>query len=92
MLCGALEGHRVSQLPAHLEDEEVPPVAAYVSEPRGNEPKRLRDLLCTGARNPGGGDERFAQAEFGQPGRYRLRVLDPDSGVTSKPFVVVIKG
>ena len=29
------------------------------------------------------------QAEFGQPGRYRLRVLDPDSGVT---FVVVIKG
>ena len=32
------------------------------------------------------------QAEFGQPGRYWLRVLDPDSGVTSKPFVVVIKG
>jgi hypothetical protein len=30
--------------------------------------------------------------EFGQPGRYRLRVLDPDSGVTSEPFVVVIKG
>jgi hypothetical protein len=30
--------------------------------------------------------------EFGQPGRYRLRVLDPDSGVTSKPFVLVIKG
>jgi hypothetical protein len=29
--------------------------------------------------------------EFGQPGRYRLRVLDPDSGVTSKPFVLVIK-
>src|SRR5687767_4081393 len=29
--------------------------------------------------------------ELGQPGRYRLRVLDPDSGVTSKPFVVVIK-
>jgi hypothetical protein len=79
MLCGALEGHRVGQLPAHLEDEEVPPVAAYVSEPRGNEPKRLRDLLCTGARNP-------------RAGRYRLRVLDPDSGVTSKPFVVVIKG
>jgi hypothetical protein len=30
--------------------------------------------------------------EFGQPGRYRLRVLDPKSGVTSKPFVLVIKG
>ena len=30
--------------------------------------------------------------ELGQPGLYRLRVLDPDSGVTSKPFVVVIKG
>jgi len=30
--------------------------------------------------------------EFGQPGRYRLRVLDPDSGVTSKPFVLVLKG
>ena len=34
----------------------------------------------------------ITQAEFGQPGRYRLRVLDPDSGVRSKPFVVVIKG
>jgi hypothetical protein len=34
----------------------------------------------------------ITQAEFGQPGSYRLRVLDPDSGVTSKPFVVVIKG
>jgi hypothetical protein len=33
-----------------------------------------------------------AYVEFGQPGRYRLRVLDPDSGVTSKPFVLVIKG
>jgi hypothetical protein len=30
--------------------------------------------------------------ELGQPGRYQLRVLDPDSGVTSKPFVLVIKG
>jgi hypothetical protein len=30
--------------------------------------------------------------EFGQPGRYSLRVLDPDSGVTSETFVVVIKG
>jgi len=29
--------------------------------------------------------------ELGQPGRYQLRVLDPDSGVTSKPFVLVIK-
>jgi hypothetical protein len=34
----------------------------------------------------------ITQAEFGQPGRYWLRVLDPDSGVASKPFVVVIKG
>jgi hypothetical protein len=33
-----------------------------------------------------------AFVEFGQPGRYRLRVLDPDSGVTSKTFVLVIKG
>jgi hypothetical protein len=30
--------------------------------------------------------------EFDQPGRYQLRVLDPNSGVTSKPFVLVIKG
>ena len=30
--------------------------------------------------------------ELGQPGRYRLRVLDPDSGVASKPFVLVIMG
>jgi non-ribosomal peptide synthetase-like protein len=29
--------------------------------------------------------------EFGRPGRYQLRVLDPDSGLTSKPFVLVIK-
>jgi hypothetical protein len=34
----------------------------------------------------------ITQAEFGQPGRYQLRVLDPASGVTSRPFVVVIKG
>jgi hypothetical protein len=33
-----------------------------------------------------------AYVELGQPGRYLLRVLDPDSGVTSKPFVLVIKG
>ena len=32
-----------------------------------------------------------AYVELGQPGRYRLRVLDPGSGVTSKPFVLVIK-
>jgi hypothetical protein len=32
-----------------------------------------------------------AYVEFGQPGRYRLRVLDPDSGVASKPFVLVIE-
>jgi hypothetical protein len=31
-----------------------------------------------------------AFVEFGQPGRYRLRVLDPGSGLTSKSFVVVI--
>ena len=30
--------------------------------------------------------------ELGQPGRYPLRVLDPDSGVTSKILVLVIKG
>ena len=29
--------------------------------------------------------------EFGQPGRYRLRVLDPKSGVTSKTFLLVIE-
>jgi hypothetical protein len=34
----------------------------------------------------------ITQAEFGRPGRYWLRVLDPDSGVASKPFVVVIEG
>jgi hypothetical protein len=34
----------------------------------------------------------IAYVEFGQPGRYRLRVLDPNSGVTSKPFVLVIEG
>jgi hypothetical protein len=34
----------------------------------------------------------IAYAEFGKPGHYRLRVLDPDSGVTSQPFVVVVKG
>jgi hypothetical protein len=29
--------------------------------------------------------------ELSQPGRYRLRVRDPDSGVTSKTFVLLIK-
>ena len=33
-----------------------------------------------------------AYVEFGQPGSYRLRVLDPDSGVTSKAFVLLING
>ena len=34
----------------------------------------------------------ITQAEFGKPGRYWLRVLDPDSEVASKPFVLVING
>jgi hypothetical protein len=33
-----------------------------------------------------------AHVEFGQPGRYRLRVLDPGSGLASKSFVIVIEG
>jgi hypothetical protein len=33
-----------------------------------------------------------AYVELGQPGRYRLRVLDPDSGVASEPVVLVIEG
>jgi hypothetical protein len=33
-----------------------------------------------------------AYLEFGQPGRYQLRVLHLGSGVTSKPFVLVIRG
>ena len=33
-----------------------------------------------------------AYVELGQPGRYLLRVLDPDSGVTSKPSELVIVG
>jgi hypothetical protein len=33
-----------------------------------------------------------AYVEFGQPGRYQLRVLDPDSGVRSMTFVLLIKG
>jgi hypothetical protein len=34
----------------------------------------------------------ITQAELGQPGRYRLRVLDPDSGVTSKTLCGSDKG
>jgi hypothetical protein len=30
--------------------------------------------------------------ELGRPGRYWLRVMDPRSAATSKPFVLVIKG
>jgi hypothetical protein len=33
-----------------------------------------------------------AYVELPQPGRYQLRVLDPNSLVTSKTFVLVIKG
>jgi hypothetical protein len=33
-----------------------------------------------------------AYVEFGQPGRYQLRVVHLGSGMTSKPFVLVING
>jgi hypothetical protein len=33
-----------------------------------------------------------AYVELGQPGRYRLRVRHPDSGVSSEPLVVVVRG
>ena len=33
-----------------------------------------------------------AYIDPGPPGRYRLRVLDPDTGRTSRSFVIVIKG
>jgi hypothetical protein len=33
-----------------------------------------------------------AYIELGRPGRYWLRVVDPGSAVTSRPFVLVIKG
>lgn len=33
-----------------------------------------------------------AFVELGKPGQYRLRVVDPGSGVTSTPFVLVIEG
>lgn len=32
-----------------------------------------------------------AYVELGQPGRYRLRVLDPDANVTSETLVLMIK-
>jgi hypothetical protein len=51
--CAALDGHRIGQVPAHLGDEKVPLVAAYVREPRSNETETLRNLLYAGARNPG---------------------------------------
>jgi serine/threonine protein kinase len=33
-----------------------------------------------------------AYVELGQPGRYQVRVVDPDSNLTSKPSVLVIEG
>jgi hypothetical protein len=33
-----------------------------------------------------------AYVELEQPGRHRIRLLDPESGVMSKTFVLVIKG
>ncbi|HEY6687541.1 MAG TPA: hypothetical protein VI094_15170 [Propionibacteriaceae bacterium] len=33
-----------------------------------------------------------AYVELDQPGRYQLRILDPESGMTSTSFVLVIKG
>jgi hypothetical protein len=33
-----------------------------------------------------------AYVELAEPGPYRLRVVDPDSGVQSKPFVLEVKG
>ena len=32
-----------------------------------------------------------AYVELGQPGRYPLRVVDPNSGTTSKTFVILIE-
>jgi hypothetical protein len=38
------------------------------------------------------GSGRFtAHVEFGAPGRYWVRLLDPDSGVESEPFELVIR-
>jgi hypothetical protein len=33
-----------------------------------------------------------AHVEFGLPGRYWVRILDPSSGAESEPFVLVIRG
>ncbi len=33
-----------------------------------------------------------AYIEVGKAGRYLLRVLDPESGVESEPFALVVKG
>jgi hypothetical protein len=33
-----------------------------------------------------------AYVDFGQPGPYQVRVVDPDSGVASEPSVLLIKG
>jgi hypothetical protein len=33
-----------------------------------------------------------AHVEFGQQGRYTLRLLDPNSGVASQPFELVVEG
>ena len=33
-----------------------------------------------------------AYVELGRPSRYRLRVLDPDAGAKSKPFILDIRG
>ena len=33
-----------------------------------------------------------ASVALGPPGRYRLRLLDPESGATSRTFLVVIRG
>jgi hypothetical protein len=37
-------------------------------------------------------DKFTAYVELDQPGRYQLRILDPESGVTSTSFVLLIKG
>jgi len=45
--CSAeLDGHRIGQVTAHLGDEKVPLVAAYVREPRSNEPKLFVTSSC----------------------------------------------
>ena len=44
--CAELDGHRIGQVTAHLGDEKVPLVAAYVREPRSNEPKLFVTSSC----------------------------------------------